>query len=159
MSVKQSTKDTFKSMIIIHLVICLSVVVIMGILYTLTVQSGKHLNPADEFKILEIILPITGLGSFFGARFIINKRMKAIEKTANLNSKVEAYRSSMIVLWAVLEGTALFGAIGFFVSGRQNLFLYGLMAAVFIVFFRPLRSKIAQDLNLSAEEINQLNQK
>lgn len=84
--------------------------------------------------------------------------MKAIDQSANLEIKIAAYRSSMILLWAVLEGTTLFGSIGYYVSGRQNLLLYGLMAGVFILYFRPLKTKMAQDLDLQPNEVEELNQ-
>lgn len=159
MSQKQTAQSIFKSMIIIHLAICLSVVVFVGILYTLTVQSGKHLDPSEDYKVLELLLPIFGIGSFFGARLIINKRFKTIPKDASLSEKIEGYRASMIILWAMLEGTALFGAVGYFISGRHNLLLYGLMAGVFVLYFRPLKTKLAQDLNLEPEEVEELNKK
>lgn len=154
---KNTSKSIFKSLVLIHLAICLSVVVAMGILYTITLQRGIHLNPLDEYKILEILVPLLGLCSFFGARFIINRRMKAISKSAKLEVKIVAYRSSMITLWAMLAGTALFGAVGYYVSGHQNLLLYGLMAGVFILYFRPLKTKIAQDMDLQPTEVEQLN--
>lgn len=159
MSQKQTPHAIFKSMIIIHLAICLSVVLVVGLLYTFTQQSVRHLDPSEDYKILELLLPIFGIGSFFGARFIINKRFKDIPKEAPLSEKLEGYRASMIILWAMLEGTAIFGAVGYYLSGRHNLLLYGLMAGVFVLYFRPLKTKVAQDLNLEPEEIEQLTKK
>ncbi len=158
MSAENTSKLIVKSMVIIHLLICLSVVIMVGTLYTLTLQSGKHLEPSEEFKILELLVPLIGVTSFFGVRFVINRKMKAIDQSANLEIKIAAYRSSMILLWAVLEGTTLFGSIGYYVSGRQNLLLYGLMAGVFILYFRPLKTKMAQDLDLQPNEVEELNQ-
>jgi hypothetical protein len=159
MSQKQTAQSIFKSMIIIHLAVCFSVVIVVGILYSLTIQKGTQLAPSDEYLGLELLVPIFGIISFFGARFIINKRMKSIDKKAKLTVKIDAYRASMIILWAMLEGTALFGAVGYFISGRHNLLLYGVMAGVFILYFRPLKTKLAQDLNLEPEEVEKLNQK
>lgn len=158
MTQKQTPYVIFRSMIMIHLLLCLSIAVSVGILYTLTIQSGKQLEPLDAYKILELLLPIFGIGSFFGAKFVINKRFKMIPQESPLTEKLEGYRASMIVLWAMLAGTALFGAVGFSISGRQNLLLYGLMAGVFVLYFRPLKTKIAEDLNLEPDEVNQLNQ-
>jgi cation transporter-like permease len=158
MSQKQTSYIIFRSMIIVHLILCLGIAVSTGVLYTLSIQSGKHLEPSDAFKILELLLPLFGIGSFFGARLVINRHFKSIPQNSPLNEKLEGYRASMIILWAMLAGTALFGAIGFFISGRQNLLLYGLMAAVFVLYFRPLKTKIAQDLNLEPDEVEELNQ-
>ena len=159
MSQKNTPQTIFKSMVIVHLAICLSVVLLVGIMYTITQKNGTHLNPSEDLKILELLVPVFGIISFFAARFIINKRFKKIPKDAQLSQKIEAYRASMIILWAMLEGTALFGAVGYLLAGRQNLLLYGLMAAVFILYFRPLKSKIAEDLNLEPTEVEKLNSK
>jgi 4-hydroxybenzoate polyprenyltransferase len=144
-------------MTIVHLTISFIVAITMGVLYTLTVQSGKQLSPSLDYMVLELILPIIGVASFFGARYLINKRMKQIAKDEKLSVKLEAYKSGMVILWAMLTGTALFGAVLFYLSGRLNLLLYGLMAGVFILYFRPLKTKIARDFGLSPEEKEQLN--
>ncbi len=158
MTQKQTPSAIFRSMIMIHLLLCLVIALSVSILYTLTVQSGKQLKPLDAYKILELLLPIFGIGSFFGARFVINTRFRNIPQESPLTEKLEGYRVSMIMLWSILTGTALFGALGFSISGRQNLLLYGLMAGVFVIYFRPLRSKIAEDLNLEPHEVDLLNQ-
>ncbi|MEN8696868.1 MAG: hypothetical protein ABF321_06810 [Bacteroidia bacterium] len=157
MSNNVTTKGILKSMTIVHLTISFIVAITMGVLYTLTVQSGKQLSPSLDYMVLELILPIIGVASFFGARYLINKRMKQIAKDEKLSVKLEAYKSGMVILWAMLTGTALFGAVLFYLSGRLNLLLYGLMAGVFILYFRPLKTKIARDFGLSPEEKEQLN--
>ncbi|MBT6235416.1 MAG: hypothetical protein HOI49_04930 [Bacteroidetes bacterium] len=157
MSNNVTTKGIIKSMTIVHLTISFIVAITMGVLYTLTVQSGKQLSPSLDYMVLELILPIIGVASFFGARYLINKRMKQIAKDEKLSVKLEAYKSGMVILWAMLTGTALFGAVLFYLSGRLNLLLYGLMAGVFILYFRPLKTKIARDFGLSPEEKEQLN--
>jgi hypothetical protein len=157
MSNNVTTKGIIKSMTIVHLTISFIVAITIGVLYTLTVQSGKQLSPSLDYMVLELILPIIGVASFFGARYLINKRMKQIAKDEKLSVKLEAYKSGMVILWAMLTGTALFGAVLFYLSGRLNLLLYGLMAGVFILYFRPLKTKIARDFGLSPEEKEQLN--
>lgn len=128
--------------------------VVVGVLYTL-----RNQNPIDtesNLLILELIVPILAVASFAAAYFYGKSQYKKIENFQSLDDKLEVFKRSNIVLWAALEGSAFFGAIGFYLSGRMNLILYAVMLGVLLIYFRPLKSRAVEFLDLNPEEANQI---
>jgi hypothetical protein len=50
----------------------------------------------------------------------------------------------------------MLASVGFLISGQQNLLLYAMMIGVMILYFRPIKSRVVEDLNLSPEESDDL---
>ena len=148
-------KRTFKQLSLIHIIICISTAILVGILYTLKNQDTLNQN-SEDFLILEMIVPLLAVVTFAAAYFFGKMQYKKLDKSADLDTKFNAFRISNIVLWASLEGSAILGAVGFYLSGRMNLLLYSLMLGVLLIYFRPLKSRAVEFLQLSSEEADQL---
>jgi len=148
----------FKSTVVIHLAICGLTAAVVGTLYTLKSQAGEIASSEIGLNAFELLVPVISLLSGFGAYFIGKQKFKKIKDSDKLASKLDLYRSNNILLWAALEGSTFFAAVTFYVSGRTNLLLYALMLAVLLVYFRPLKSRAAEDLNLSPDEVDKLDE-
>ena len=61
------------------------------------------------------------------------------------------YKQVKIIQWTSLMGSAILAAVSFFITSQQNLILYSMMLGVMMLYFRPIKSKIIEDLNLSPD--------
>lgn len=145
----------FKTLSIIHIAICIGTAIFLGVIYTLR-NTGFYQADQDSLLILELIVPIAAGLSFLGAYFFGKSQYKKLNKSDSLETKLNAFKVSNIVLWASLEGSALFGAVSFLLTGRMNLFLYGLMLGVLLIYFRPLKSRAVEYLDLTSDEADEL---
>ncbi len=146
----------FKQLSIIHIAICLGTCIVVGILYTLKTQANEVVSSEDGMNILELLVPVLGVVTFAAAYYIGRGKIKAVTKESTLVDKLEAYKSFNILIWAALEGSTFFAAIAFYVTGRTNLLLYALMIGVLLIYFRPLKTRAREELNLSADEADEL---
>jgi hypothetical protein len=160
MSAKNNPSATqiFKSTVQVHLAICVLTAIVVGILYTLKSQAGEIASSEIGLNTFELLVPVLSLLSGFGAYFMGKQKLKKIKDGDNLVSKLTTYRSNNILLWVALQGSSFFAAITFYATGRTNLLLYALMLAVLLVYFRPLKTRAAEDLNLSPDEIDKLDE-
>lgn len=153
-----SAPQIFKSTVIVHLSVCALTAIVVGTLYTLKSQAGEIASSEVGLDAFELLVPIISLLSGFGAYYVGKQKFKKIKDTDTLASKLDVFRSNSIILWAALEGSAFFAAITFYLSGRTNLLLYALMLGVLLIYFRPLKARAAEDLNLSPDEIEELDE-
>jgi hypothetical protein len=79
-----------------------------------------------------------------------------IKNDASFEKKLEAYRSAMIIRYALLEGPSIFSTVAYLLSGNIIFLAFsGVMILAFLMNM-PSRNKAAQDLNLSSIEADKL---
>jgi hypothetical protein len=62
------------------------------------------------------------------------------------------FKQIKVIQWVSLFGSVILASVGFLISGQQNLLLYAMMIGVMILYFRPIKARVIEDLNLSPEE-------
>ena len=150
------TTPTFKSIILTHIVLCLLATISIGIFYTLRVQGIGTPEDFDSGLLLKLAIPLYAIISYAVAYFIGKSKIKKLKKGDSLSVKLEVYKKWNLMQWAAIEGSIFFASIGFFLSGRNNLLLYALMLGVMLIYFRPLKARAVELLDLQPEEADQL---
>ena len=153
---KDNPQSSLKSLNIIHLGITIGTILVVGIFYTIKNQSGEIIQSTQGMNVFEYLVPIFGIASFAIAYYLGKRKLKKLDSDSDLMSKLTAYRSHSLFIWAALEGSAFFAAIAFYLTGRTNLILYGAMLVVLLIYFRPQKTRISEDLNLNGEELDKL---
>lgn len=151
-----TTIPTFKSIILTHIVLCLLATITIGIFYTLRLQSIGIPDNFENGLLLELAIPLYAIISYAAAYFIGKSKLKKLKKADSLSTKLEVYKKWNLMQWAAIEGSILFACLGFYLSGRNNLLLYALMLGVMLLYFRPLKARAVELLDLQPEEANQL---
>jgi len=153
----QKPSQILKGLSLIHIVLVFASVIVIGTVHLLKNNASEVVTSEKGMNIFELLVPLMAAISIVAAHYIGKARMKKLTKADSLDDKLNAYRANKIVLWAALEGSIYFAAVAFYIFGRQNLLLYGLMLAVLLVYFRPLRSRVIEDLALNEDEVERLN--
>lgn len=155
---KITPHSIFKQTSSLHLTISVFTTLIVGICYTLRMQANGGVEPRTALNIFELLVPVLAIASFAATYYIGKNRYKKLSSSANLIDKMNIYRDNNILIWSTLTGSAFFAGISFYITGQNNLLLYGLMTGVMLLYFRPLKSRAKEELNLNEKESDQLDQ-
>ena len=145
---------TFKSMVSIHLIISILTTMIIGIVYTF--RKNQPISVDQNLLILEFIVPLVAILSFVVSHFISKKKLSSLNKQASLNEKLTLLKEVKTMQWVSLFGSVILASIGFLISAQQNLLLYAMMIGVMILYYRPVKGRIGEDLDLTSEELDSL---
>ena len=146
----QSPAKTLKTLTIIHLALLAGMVLFAGVVYSITPNPVLNFKDTDEhFLILVPFMAITGIAA---SVFVSKQQIAKAKEGETLNAKIAGYLSASIIKFALLEGPALFGIVGFLLT--TNL-LYLLISIVIMLYFlsqRPVKQNVIDQLGLSYEE-------
>ena len=145
---------TFRSIVSIHLIVSILTTIIIGMVYT--IRKNQPLSADQSLLIFEFIVPIVAILSFVASHFISKKKLSSLNKQASLNEKLSIFKEVKTIQWVSLFGSVILASIGFLISARQNLLLYAMMIGVMILYYRPVKGRIGEDLDLTIEELDSL---
>lgn len=157
----QSSKASYvKSISILHLALLIGQF-LFGIIILLLVHSigdrTSRLKGIDQP--LLILCLFLGVAACLGGTFLFRKKLDQINQDGKeIHKKLTDYRSASITRWAILESSILFSIIIFFITGKYLIISISLILIIFFASLRPTEKKITSDLNISEQEIDNLNQ-
>ena len=154
---RTKSQITFRSIVSKHLIISILTTLIVGIVYT--IRKNQPISANQNLLIFEFILPIVAISSFVASHFFSKKKLSSLNKQASLNEKLSLFKEVKIIQWISLFGSVILASIGFLISARQNLLLYAMMIGVMILYYRPVKGRIGEDLDLTTEELDSLSSK
>ena len=154
---RTKSQITFRSIVSKHLIISILTTLIIGIVYT--IRKNQPISANQNLLIFEFILPLVAISSFVASHFFSKKKLSSLNKQASLNEKLSLFKEVKIIQWINLFGSVILASIGFLISARQNLLLYAMLIGVMILYYRPVKGRIGEDLDLTAEELDSLSSK
>lgn len=148
--------NILKTLTVIHWAIVAIPVVFSGVVYFLISSTHEVMfmdtaNPLTYVPIAMLVLAIP-ISSFVFKNFL-NQNVK---KDAELFIKLGSYQAAHLVRVAVLEAAALMAVVSCFVTYTTINFITFGIALVFMIMAAPSAFKITEHLNLSPEEVKQL---
>ena len=152
--VLSTPKEGLKQTQVLHLALILGPILMSTMLWFAIGTNDEFSEPTIFPKVFPIVL-----GSIFAAAFYIYKiRVSQRGEIVDLLTKVEHYRSTSILRWAMLEGGALISMLFYFFM--ENNFVFLILFAIALIglaYSRPSKNQFAEDYNLSNQEISELN--
>ena len=73
-----------------------------------------------------------------------------------LAEKLFVFKEVKIIQWVSLFGSVILATVSFLISAQQNLLLYAMMIGVMILYYRPVKNRVGEDLDLTSEELELL---
>ena len=150
MTQNKTHNNIYKSIVSTHLIILILTTLIIGIVYT--IRKNGELKPDKDFMLLELLVPLIAVSSFIVSHFIGKNKLNTLDKQDKLQEKLSMFKQIKVIQWVSLFGSVILASVGFLISGQQNLLLYAMMIGVMILYFRPIKARVIEDLNLSPEE-------
>lgn len=147
----------FKSLQILHLAILAGLSLFAIIALNIT-GEGMMAESESTNRNLQIIAIIFSLSSLFVGFNIFKKSLVRIRESGDTaRGRAERYRISCITWWAMIEVPGLFAITGYLLTDNLSFFFLGLLHIVLLFVFMPRRENIILLLNLSSDEVSQLN--
>jgi hypothetical protein len=152
-NLKLMQNSFLKTMRIIFFALLAGQIIFMAVAF-FTVNNNPPQSQSDD--LFNIIVPVAiGLGLFISG-MLFKQLLGKIKNDASFEKKLEAYRSAMIIRYALLEGPSIFSTVAYLLSGNIIFLAFsGVMILAFLMNM-PSRNKAAQDLNLSSIEADKL---
>ncbi|MDC0561150.1 hypothetical protein OAP07_03665 [Bacteroidia bacterium] len=144
----------YRSIVTIHLIISILTTLIIGIVYT--IRKNQPIPSDQNLLIFEFIIPLTVISSFIFSHYISKRKLGSIDKQMPLAEKLFVFKEVKIIQWVSLFGSIILATVSFLISAQQNLLLYAMMIGVMILYYRPVKNRVGEDLDLTSEELELL---
>ena len=150
MATQQKTK--LSQLNIIHMALVAGIIIFLSVFYYL-ISNGAENEPATELKeIFQLIVIMLGGFSLIGGNFMYKRKLNSILTDSPLEDKIALFGQASIVRYAMIEGPALFCGVAFFLIQDISFLIVGALLAVYMLTLRPTKGRVIQDLRLSPEE-------
>jgi anaerobic C4-dicarboxylate transporter len=152
-NLKLMQNSFLKTMRIIFFALLAGQIIFMAVAF-FTVNNNPPQSQSDD--LFNIIVPVAiGLGLFMSS-LLFKQMLAKIKKDDSFEQKLEAYRSALIIRYALLEVPSIFSTVVYLFSGNIIFLAFsGVMILAFLMNM-PSRDKATQDLNLSSIEADKL---
>lgn len=149
-------RSFINQLIILHIAL-LAGMIMMAVMIVFLFQIGFEPVLSDQWEnYLNYFIGLVMLSPLLLAGHIFNKRVSDLSNVDQLKDKLIRFRSSFLIKLVLVEGSVLLLLIFYFLSAyRFYLFLSFLPMGYFISLF-PRKEKIAEILDLTESEKEQL---
>ena len=138
---------TFKSTLIIYWAMFLGQFLIGTIL--MFVMDGEEKTPDAPF---DIIIPLAAIMGAAGAYFIGHKRKGSIPIAGTVQEKLDHYRTSNVLKYALAEGGNLIALILIFTMAGTNYLIWFGLGLVAFVLLRPNKDQFKMEYEIGHGE-------
>ena len=149
--------NAFKGLKVLHTALLIGMV-IFNIVAIVLVQ--RNIVPAaDESfqRIFQVVcILVSGTMLIAGFNLFKKKMLAARNDTGPGEQRMDLYRASCILWWAMIEGPGLLATIGYILTHNYAFFALGVFHLSCLFVFSPRKANIVVLLNLSSEEVARL---
>lgn len=153
-----SQRGYFRQLRVIHSAMLFGLVIFTGVIFFIQHRQGSPL--AGDLKmerILQVIAVLLSVGCLVLGYRRYNAALVELKKSfGTLAERTNGYRAASVQWWAMLEGPALFGLIGYFLAGNFAFLFLSLFHTAVLAMSIPKRDIIIMLLNLRPDEVAQL---
>lgn len=139
-----------KTLTLIHAALVIGLVAFGFISYFFGVGFVGQFEVQDDIFIY--IIPIVAMVAYFGSQIVFKQKLAAINKTAELSSKLAEYQIACIIKYAFVEGAAILAFFIFMGNGYLLHFSIAVCLVAYLLVQRPTKDKLIKELNLSPTE-------
>ena len=142
-----------KTMRIIFFALLAGQIIFIAVAFFMVTNNPPQSQSDDLFN---IIVPVAIGSGLFMSSLLFKQMLAKIKKDDSFEKKLEAYRSALIMRYALLEGPSIFSTVVYLLSGNIIFLAFsGVMILAFLMNM-PSQNKATQDLNLSSIEADKL---
>ena len=145
----------YKKIILIHGAILAGLIFFMGFIYFTRKDNYFQFDLSNKETLLGVVV---GLIALIVPKLLFGFLMKRNRSIKNLQEKLAAYQTSLIVYVALLEGLGFFQIVQYLKEGNKLFLILAAISILFLLLARPNPDKIVSDLELSNEEQRYIDQ-
>ena len=151
----QQKGNEFKALQILHMALLTGMALFTVISVFLVTKGLIPANKALE-KPLQVVALLVSVGATAAGFALFNKRIKSIQSTDTVASRIATYRAAAILRWALIEMPVLLSIISFILTGNYAFLALGIALILVFVVVRPAKPVIIFLLQLNEKEVSEL---
>ena len=153
---KQTSKDYFKTLTIVHMAL-VGGIVFFSFTMEFLILNGINSTEMSELSttFLYVVSGFVAFG-FIASYLIYRKRVRDLKDESELINKMTGYRSAFIVRLALLEGPAFFTIVIVFLTGNSLFLLFAGLIVGYMIYLRPTKEAVANDLELNPDDMSRI---
>ncbi len=145
----------YTSLMVIYSAILMGMVFMISIAFYIRAY-GQMIEEGAAWETLQFLVPLFAISCVMASFIIFKNRIFHIAENQDLTDKLKNYRTAFIMRLALLEAPMLFSSIAMILTGQEIFTLISLILIGVCVFIYPRKSQIADSLNLTQQEREQL---
>jgi F0F1-type ATP synthase membrane subunit c/vacuolar-type H+-ATPase subunit K len=142
----QSSVDQFARFVfIIAAALAASVVIYMVIAWIVVPTIETAGMDSRQFQLIALILVVLSIGHLAAAHVVFSSRVRSAAKLPTSEERLESYRISFIIAFALREAVAIYGLVLSFLGGDIRWALgFGVVALMSMLLAWPKKTAIVQ---------------
>ncbi len=145
-----SSRTFFSTLALMHAGMVVGLVLFLSIAFYINASGGYEGN--IELIVFIWVIPLVAVSGMIASILVFRAKIQKARGIEDFVSRLSAYKTALIIRWALLEGPALLAVIGYLISGEILFFSIAVMLIMILLISRPSRKKLAMDLQLSSIE-------
>ena len=144
-----------KNQLRVNLILYISPLIGITLIPIILLLVFQNKDPETEKlfdSIFIIALLIIGLLIMIFSRIIYNRRISGFDLGTDLLAKITNYRTSKIIVWAMIEGTCIFTLVITMFSSHYIYIVVFIFLVGYYILLRPTRESLINDMRLNSEE-------
>jgi len=145
--------NLFKTINIIYF--SMIITTISFFMLVLIVNQSKEIVPNNELDLVfTLVIPLFGLLMMFASRIIYSQLVSKNSSNKNLQQKISIYKSSKIIVWALVESASLLSLVAAMLSPNYLYLVVFIFLLGYFYLLRPSKESFVKDLRLTSEEMD-----
>ena len=142
-------KENFKSIQVLHLAMTGGCLMLGFIMVFLIGQEEKAVSLTMIFLMVSAMLTLSSVGGSF---FLYKNKIKDARNIDGLDKKLENFRTSSIMRWAMIEASTLIAVVFMFVENNYYYLGFFIIGIIALLLTRPSIESFIKDYQLNNEE-------
>jgi hypothetical protein len=135
----------FKTLTIIYMALGMGMILSTGVFYFLIESGNGPTQNAELVQVFTIVVPVIAVSCIGAGRFLYNKGAEKSRNEMDIQKKFALFQSHNLIVWAMLEGPALFSVIAYWLTGDPLFLVFFAMIFAVFIFSKPSISKFQQE--------------
>jgi hypothetical protein len=135
----------FKTINIIYMALGMGMILSTGVFYYLVESGNGSGQSTDLVQVFTIVIPVLAVSCIGAGRFLYNKGAEKSRNEMDVQKKFALFQTHNLIVWAMLEGPALFSSVAYLLTGDPLFLVFFAMIFAVFIFSKPSISKFQQE--------------
>ena len=149
-------KAEIRALKMIHLAMTAGQVLFAVIAFILIITNSLDKSANNLYILFRYVVPVCILGGLIGSHFVFRTRLEVIRTDTELAEKLNEYRITLIIRYAMLEGGSIVALVAYLVVGHMVYLGAAILVILYFLTLIPNTERVTNDLGLNADEKHRL---
>ena len=149
-------KADIRTLKIFHLGMTAGQVLFAAISFLLVFTGMLDESNNNLYILFRYLVPVCIIGALVASHFVFRTRLEVIRSDSELSEKLNEYRITLIIRYAMLEGGTIIALVAYLVVHNIAYLLVAVLVILYFLTLVPSPERVIADLGLNDEEKQKL---